>query len=236
MTRAGTVGGLVAVAVLVSGCVQTTGGTPVTVQGGAGPNPGGAPPLSASAISHVLLSAHDIGVITGGANLQITGSAEQMRDSSDTVSKRDCLGAVYGAEKTVYAGSGWTAARDQVLRSSDGQDDRWVEQSVVLYPSSQEAKDFFVKSMGDWKKCGHSAVAVDDGAESYIWNFDDVHKASESVITQVSTQEESVGWMCQHAMGVVSNVIAEGFACGYSVSDDAERIVNKMIQNAAAAK
>ena len=234
--RAGAVGTVIALAVLLSGCVQTTGGSPVKAQGGMAPNPAGMSPLSESAMSHLLLSARDITLITGGTDLHVTGSANDMRDSSDTVSERDCLGAVYGAEKTVYAGSGWTSARDQVLRPTDGQDDHWVEQSVVLYPSRQNAKDFFQKSVAEWKKCAHSAVAIDDGYDSYVWNFDDVHAASESVITQVSSQEKSAGWACQHAMGVVSNVVAEGFACGYSVSDDAEQIVTTIIKNAAAGK
>jgi len=59
------------------------------------------------------------------------------------VSDPDCLGAIYGAEEPVYAGSGWTAMRDQVAREPGEENEHWVEQTAVLYPSAEKAQKFF---------------------------------------------------------------------------------------------
>src|SRR5262245_8777459 len=159
--------------------------------------------------------------------MEITTSAEDMSDHSDVISDLNCLGVVYGAEMPVYAGTGWTAVRDQVVREPTGSNDHWVEQTALLYPTGERAKHFFNMSYDVWQNCAKSSVAVDDAdhATTYIWNFESVKKVGDSIIMQDSSQEEASGWACQHALGVVSNLISESFACGFTVSDEAEQIV-----------
>ncbi|MGZ6780990.1 MAG: sensor domain-containing protein, partial [Mycobacterium sp.] len=113
MTRARVlVVGIVVVAVTaLSGCVSTVSGTAVrnrmTV-------PTNVPRLDDSAVDHVLLPIGEINDVMGTTNLEITSDIKNMTDSSDKVSDADCLGAMFGAEKPVYKGSGWTAVRDVV--------------------------------------------------------------------------------------------------------------------------
>jgi hypothetical protein len=232
---AGAVGVVIALAAVLTGCVQTTGGTAIKAAGAGGPGSTNVPPLKEAQLDRILLPVRDINSIVGGKNMQVTTSAEDMTDHSDVISDKDCLGAVYGAETPVYAGSGWTAVRDQVVREPTSDNDHWVEQAAVLLPSADNANKFFAASADQWQKCANSAVAVDDSDHTarYIWNFESVQKAGAQMITQNSSQEDSNGWACQHALGVVSNVITQGFACGYDISDEAEQIVTEIIDNAA---
>ena len=47
-----------------------------------------------------------------------------MSDNLDVASDPDCLGAVMGSEEAVYADSGWTAVRDQVVAEEN--DEHWI--------------------------------------------------------------------------------------------------------------
>ncbi|MBV9088852.1 MAG: sensor domain-containing protein [Mycobacteriaceae bacterium] len=192
----------------------------------------------------------DVGSIVDGPDLQITTSAHAMSDHSSTVDDVDCLGTLYGAEEPVYAGSGWTAVRDQVIREPRSDNRHWVEQTAVLFGSAARASGFFTASRAVWKTCANTSVTTTEGSYSArVWKLANVGElgrtgrvvgevgeaggAGEAMITQDSEQQDANGWACQHAMGVVANLVSEAFACGYSVSDEAQRIVARILTKAA---
>ena len=51
-----------------------------------------------------------------------------------------------------------------------------------------------------------------------------------SLKAEVSGTHEGI---CQHALGVVSNVIVEGFSCDVDDNDDAQQIATQILENAA---
>lgn len=227
-SRAGAAGVVLAASVLLGGCVSTVSGTAVR---GQGPGSGDVPPLTAAQLDDVLLTIGELNGIMGSTTMKVTSELEEMTDHSGDVSERDCLGAIYGAEEPVYAGSGWTDVRDQVAREPDEDNDHWVEQTAVLYPSAEEAQRFFDDSKSAWEGCADSTVAVDSSGESYWWLLGEVHTEG-NLITQVTTQEDADGWACQHALSVVSNLTVEAWACSYSIGDEAATIALDMIANA----
>jgi hypothetical protein len=231
-TRAFAVGVVIAASLLLSGCVSTVSGTAVRPQN-AGPID--VPPLDESNLDDVLLSIGELNGIVGSTQMKITSELEDMTDHSDQVSDPDCLGSIYGAEEPVYADTGWTAVRDQVAREPDEDNDHWVEQTAVLYPSAENAQKFFDDSKSSWEDCGGYSVSVDDADSTYLWQIDDV-AAEDTLITQMATQEDAGGWACQHALSVVSNLTVEAWACGYSISDEGATIAKEMIANAAKKK
>jgi PknH-like extracellular domain len=228
-TRACAVGVVIAASVLLSGCVSTVSGTAVRAHNAA---PIDVPPLTDAKLNDVLLSIGELNGIMGSTQMKVTGELDEMTDHSGEVSDPDCLGAIYGAEDPVYAGSGWTALRDQIAREPGEDNEHWVEQTVVLYPSAEKAQKFFDDSKSSWKGCAGYSVSVDDEDATYLWQIDSL-AAEDTLITQMTAQEDAEGWGCQHAMSVVSNVIAEAWACGYSIKDEAATIANDMVAKAA---
>ena len=220
---------MLASVVLLTGCVSTVSGTAVRAQN-AGPTD--VPALEESKLDDVLLSIGDINGIMGSTTMKVTSELDEMTDHSDEVSDPDCLGTVYGAEEPVYAGSGWTAVRDQVSREPDEDNAHWVEQTAVLYPSADEGAEVLRQVEVEWEDCANSSVSVDGGGTAYYWQIDDV-TAEDTMITQNSAQEDADGWACQHALSVVSNLTVEAWACGYSPKDEAATIATEMIANAA---
>jgi hypothetical protein len=228
-TRTSAVGVVIAASVLLSGCVSTVSGTAVRAHNAA---PVDVPPLTEAKLDDVLLSIGELNGILGSTQMKVTSELQEMTDHSGEVSDPDCLGAIYGAEQPVYAGSGWTALRDQIAREPGEDNEHWVEQTAVLYPSAEKAQKFFDESKSSWQKCAGYSVSVNDGAATYLWQIDSL-TSEDNLITQMTAQEDAQGWGCQHAMSVVSNVIIEAWACGYSIKDEAATLANEMTANAA---
>jgi hypothetical protein len=228
-TRTCAVGVVIAASVLLSGCVSTVSGTAVHPHNTA---PVNVPPLTEAKLDDVLLSIGELNGIVGSTQMKITSELDKMTDHSGEVSDPDCLGAIYGAEAPVYAGSGWTALRDQVAREPGEDNEHWVEQTAVLYPSAEKAQKFFDESKSSWQGCAGYSVSVDNDAATYLWQIDSL-TSEDNLITQMTAQEDAEGWGCQHAMSVVSNVVIEAWACGYSIKDEAATLANEMTANAA---
>lgn len=220
---------VVAAAVLLSGCVSTVSGTAMRA-----PDPGrlDVPPLDEAELDDVLLSIGELNAIMGSTTMRVTSTLDEMTDHSDDVSDVDCLGTVYGAEEPVYDGSGWTHVRDEVAREAGDDNEHWVEQTAVLYPASRNAQRFFADSETAWQNCAGTPVAIFSGDEAYVWDLDDVI-AEDALITQLTTQDDADGWACQHALAVASNLTVETWACGYTITDEAETIAREMLANAA---
>lgn len=215
--------------VLVTGCTSTVAGTALRDRTAV---PTDVAPLKESDLERVMLSADEINTIMGATRIKVTSDLDEMTDSSDKVSDPDCLGAMFGAEETVYKGSGWTDVRDEVAREPDEDNDHWVEQTVVLYPEAAAATRFVEKSKSDWENCTGSSLAVDSEESSSLWEFDDV-AAKEGVISQMATQQDADGWGCQHALAAVSNLTVETWACGYTITDEAVTMAGDIMTKAA---
>ncbi|MGO4443596.1 sensor domain-containing protein [Mycobacterium sp. 2YAF39] len=220
---------VIAASVLLTGCVSTVSGTATRAQN-AGPTD--VPPLDESRLDDVVLSIGEINAIMGSSTMEVTSELDKMTDHSADVSDVGCLGAIYGAEKPVYAGSGYTSVLDQISREEGDDNEHWVEQTVVLYPSADKAKAFFDKSKDMWEECSNYTVSVGDGGSTYDWELGET-TAQDTLITQVTTQQEAAGWACQHALSPVSNITVEVWACSYSPGDEAATIVSDMVANAA---
>jgi PknH-like extracellular domain len=227
--RACAVSVVIATSFLLSGCVSTVSGIAVRAQNS---GPVGVPQLDESKLDDVMLSIGELNTIVGSTQMEVTLDVEEMGDHSAEVSDPACLGSIYGAEELVYEFTDWTAMRDQVAREPDEDNDHWVEQTAVIYPSAERAQEFFDASKSSWEDCAGSAVSVADADASYLWQLDDV-TTEDALIAQFSTQEDADGWGCEHALSVVSNLTVETWACGYSITDEATIMARDMIANAA---
>jgi len=102
----------------------------------------------------------------------------------------------------------------------------------VLYPSEQEARDFFETSKATWRRCGNSTIDIDNGDITSSWDID-TPAVGDTMLTQTSTQFRAGGWGCQHAMTTGSNLVVEAWACSDRIGDEGRSIVSEMLRNAA---
>ena len=225
---ASAVAGLV-VLTIASGCARTVSGSAVRDLNSV---PTSVAPLRASQLDDVLLSLPRLTEILGAPRLELVLDSRQMSDNADAVSDPDCVASIFGAEDLMYRSSEWTAVRDQVAREPGDGDEHWVEQTVVLHPTEQQARDFAAAAAAAWRECSGFSVAVDDDTTSSIWLIDDVVDRGD-LITQGIAQEDSEGWECQHALTAVANVSLEALTCAFGIEDEAVEVVDALVANAA---
>ena len=162
--------------------------------------------------------------------MTITSDLQEMTDHSGDVSDHDCLGAIYGAEKPVYAGSGWTDMRDQVAREPGDNNAHWVEQTAVLYPSAEQAHSFFRESQLQWENCAGQSISVKEAGSTSLWQLDDV-KAEDILISQMSTQKDAgvgvparpLGGVQSDGRGLCVRVQHPRRSCHHGQQNDRER-------------
>jgi hypothetical protein len=220
----GGVAAAVIIAVVVVVIVAVSGNNPGTT-----PTPPSPPPtVEPAALNSVLLTPHEIESIVGATKLTSTEVMDHMDDFSLTMSNPDCSGILGTAIKSVYAGSGYTYVRDQAFTLEDPL--FFIAQTAVLFPSVDHARKFISTSVDKWKRCGGQTVSVATEDGEVRWTVAELAE-SDSQIAQLATKEAAGGYACQHVVRVVSNVVIEAAACHDDISDEANRIAEKMAAN-----
>ena len=231
MTRPVTVFALCAaitLGVLTTGCTSTVQGAAVKPRSSVPTDD--APPLDESALDGLMLSNSDLNKIAE-VEMESFYSSEEMNDNGDLVSDIDCLGAIYPGEDAVYDGADWAAVRDELLLEAGGEDDaRLVEQTLVLFHAADDAVEFFEASKDKWREC---AQAEDIEVENGAWKPDEVHDVDKRTISLTAEVSGTLDGVCQHAMGVISNLIVEGFSCDIDDNDDAQKVTTQILEDAA---
>jgi len=218
----------VAFGVLTTGCTSTVAGEAVKSRSSVPTDD--VPTLEESTLDGLMLSNNDLKKITG-VEVEELYAAEEMNDNADMVSDLDCLGAIYPGEDAVYEDTHWTSVRDQLLLEASGADDgRLVEQTLVLFDNADQAVEFFESSKENWRQCAEvKDIEVEDGP----WVPDKVVDVNERTISLKAKVSGTLSGTCGHAMGVVSNLIVEGFSCDVDDNDDAQKITAQLLEDAA---
>ncbi len=223
MRTAGGVAVLAALVLTLSGCAQLVQGSarPVEVRG----------PVD---LERFLATPQQIDEIIGSTDIEVVDTSTEMSDLSPDVSDQDCAGALYNTEESIYQDTGWTDVIDQILAEPEDDSRHWVEQSVVLLETDQQALDFFERSVEQWTNCIGKDVTVygDDDGDENSWRFEGI-SISGQMMTQTAQQHDGGGWACRHALGAVSNHIVEVAACGDAVDGGATAIADKIVENIA---
>jgi hypothetical protein len=192
------------------------------------PTPPAAAKVDSADLDSILLAPTDIHSIARRDDLTATEVLKKMDDTTLTLSNPNCAGILGTAIKSVYADSGYTYVRDQAFSLDDPH--MWFAQTAVLFPSADQAGKFVNSSAEKWSRCAGQTVSVADDTGSERWSFGEATK-SDSQLVQGATVEGAGGYACQHVLRAVSNVVIEADACNDHVTDEADRIAEKMAAN-----
>ena len=176
----------------------------------------------------ILLSAADINAVMGKSTMQVMLRSERMDTGSATLSNPDCQGAFFPARDVVYAGSGQTAARIQVLYEPGSPRGHYVVQAAVTFPSADQASRFVQNSAGKWKNCANQTVTITTHAQTVRWAFASLNGTPPAITLNEIDVEDSNNRGCQRALSAVSNVVIDVDACDH-VTNEGGRIADKMV-------
>jgi hypothetical protein len=173
-------------------------------------------PVTAAALDKLLLSPAQINTIMGASDMNVSRTFATMTDDSAQISDKRCLPLNYPLEATLYAGSGWIAARGQSLKEPGSNYDHFANQGVVLFTSAQRAAAFYAASEQSWPLCANITYTTTQPDTRWIpgpvFNIAGTLTASE-------VQDGASGWMCQRALTVSNFVAIDVITCSYHPID-----------------
>ncbi|WP_197507762.1 sensor domain-containing protein [Mycobacterium sp. ACS4331] len=217
---------VLSLAVLITGCTSVVSGGPVK-----DPTP---PPLVAIANLKTLLAPlPEIKSTLDAPNLKVLQVGDTVSEATladgGVPSLPECLGVMYPARATAYAGSGYSGLQGERLGEDPAISEHVAIQVVVAFPTIAQAEDAFDTMHEAWDECADKSLTTtfDAGVETFVIG---TPVATDSTLAAVSTQVDGGGWACSRALGRKANVIADVNACQLGVTDQGERIMTEILR------
>jgi hypothetical protein len=171
--------------------------------------------VPANALDRSLLSADEVGSVMGVPGMTAHPRVDVMADHRNLLPNLNCLGIWQVDESGVYGADGWIALRQELLRSPDA--DAWqdlVVQSVVNYPSTEDARTFFDQSSERWSKCtNHNVNITLNGQPLPKWRSGELTRSDSELAIPFTRGDTGGVDSCQRVLAVTNNVIVDVQAC-----------------------
>lgn len=232
----------------------TTTSRPAVASASAAPSPG---IFSASAVDTVLLTPVEINTLVSSSDplLQIKQTTYGMRNDANLVHPPACVGTVFTGEHAVFDSTGFSAMHDETLEQPGGYTTNsgpiHVEQTVVVYPTPQQATTVLTSSQHQWESCAKGRVRLgtvgQNGENGLTFELGTVQRRDDVLtVPMIANSQESGGAACQQAMAARNNVLVGVRSCRNpepppgqldanigSVRDDAEQLAGAMLDKIA---
>jgi hypothetical protein len=169
----------------------------------------------------VLLTPMTVSRVVGGGNLQIK-STQGMSDNSGNVTPFSCVGVIFGADRKIYADSGFDAILDQRLQPANSSytatGPTEVEQTAIMFPTPQQAQAVFASSQRQWQSCAAGQVGYrvpgTNGEVGWDFNLSKVQLQNDILtVSMAGINRESGNAACQQALGIRANVLVGARTC-----------------------
>jgi serine/threonine-protein kinase len=157
----------------------------------------------------LLLSVEQINTAMGTTGMRSVGIMTTMPDNSFAVSDLACLPLSAAVQAKVYADSGYSAMRAQVIAMAQ---QSAVDQAVVLFSSAQVAGAFYTASAQSWGACANRQFALAMKGNSQVQTVGPVSNAN-GILSATVTPANSLG-VCERALTVANNIAIDVTACG----------------------
>lgn len=172
-------------------------------------------PVAVAALDGLLLTPDQINAAMGSNNLPVVRTLTTPYDDAPNTSDKACLPILSVAQQTVYAGTNWTALRQQELYPPTHDRTHFVQQAVVLFPSAQDATTFFTSSSQSWATCTNRPFTRSvAGQPNEVWTVGPVANNGGTLSAIKTLQPGYWTWdSCQRALTVANNVAIDVVAC-----------------------
>jgi serine/threonine protein kinase len=166
-------------------------------------------PATATALDGLLLTPDQINTAMGATGMTSVGTMTTMPDSSSFVSDAACLPLAAAVQAKVYASSGWSDMRAQMVAKSQ---QSAVTQAAVSFPSPQGAASFFTASTQSWQACSNRQFTLAMNGNSQVHTVGPVSDTN-GTLSATITPANSFG-VCARALTVANNVAIDVSECG----------------------
>jgi serine/threonine kinase PknH len=231
----------VGAAVALAGCsshsstpaTSTPASTTATSSTTSAPPTSAAPRVREDRLSSILLTVDEGNQIMGSADMQDFGGPTTLDTNVFQVSNPDCLGAAHIVQPPVYADSGYTAVKFDVLREQGQRYTHSIEQAVTTFSAADQALSFVQASAAKWKACAGQTVTDGLNGSSLTWTYANF-AGDPPKISLVMNRHNAKGWACQRALSAVWNLVIDVKACDFKIGNEgvvaADKIAAKATQ------
>jgi eukaryotic-like serine/threonine-protein kinase len=186
------------------------------------------PPITSAALSGLLLTPEQVAALIGADALVQESFADSVTDDSQKFLQKDCTGVMAPAQQLVYADTGWTAARSQVLRNAgDGPRFYDVTQAVIALPNADAANKLLAAQKSQWAHCSGRTLTLASPTPPtpQLWTAGTPADTG-GTLTMTQTLKGGGGMECERALAVRNNIAVDISACRYDVTNQAVDILN----------
>jgi hypothetical protein len=171
--------------------------------------------VPANALDRSLLTADAVDAIMGTTGMTARPRVDTMTDHRNLLPNLNCLGIWQVDELGVYGPDGWIALRQELLRSPNTDDwQNLVVQSVVNYPSTESARNFFSQSSDRWSQCtNHNVNITLNGQPLPKWRSGELTKTDTKLAIPFTRGNGKGVDSCQRVLAIENNVIIDVQAC-----------------------
>jgi serine/threonine kinase PknH len=186
--------------------------------------PAGPRPVVEAGLDGLLLDPDQINAAMGASGMKVDQIETSMDEDTEVVDKA-CLPADGNLVAPVYAGSGWTALREQIVQEPGNNWTHKVDQGVVLFSSAHDADAFFTTSAQTWLACANRQYTKTvAGKPPVVWTVGPVSNTNGTLSAHATSGSGNSSWKwnwssCQRALTVANNVVIDVTTCSYNRSD-----------------
>jgi serine/threonine protein kinase len=191
------------------------------------------PTFRASAIETLMLTPAEIRNDTNGefhgpepgTDMVISDSSFGTYDKTDGITPASCVGVIFGADNSVYKGTGFEAIRDQTFDPSHYMLGDTLEQTAVVFATSDQARAAITSQTRQWQTCANGSadprspkyqIFQRNGEGGYSWVLSSVVVADDLITVKMGGYDPMGGGShqaCQQALGRQLNVIVKTKTC-----------------------
>ena len=167
-------------------------------------------PRSAAELDAVLPSPQRVAEIIGTPGLTRTATRTALYDDSATVGADGCVGAFALAQKRVFDGTGWMAARNHTLQNESEDAPRvYLDQAVVLMPSAEAAAAVLAGQKQQWSRLPGKMISWTNSSDVLVRNTYGPLVYTGALLAISRFEEGGDGWATQRAMTVSGRVVID---------------------------
>jgi serine/threonine protein kinase len=195
---------------------------------------------------------------TPGTDMIMSDSSFGTYDKADYITPANCVGVVFGADNSVYKGTGFEAIRDQTFDPSRYMLGNTVEQTAVVFPTADQVRAVLASQTKQWQTCASGyaypqepkyQISQNHGEGAFRWALAPVVVAEDLITVKMGGVDvmgpDGNHQACQQALGRQANVIVQTKVCKRIVGVDlmwadpsaapdyAEELANVMLKRVA---
>jgi serine/threonine-protein kinase len=191
------------------------------------------PPPPPPNIDNLLLDVPEINTLMGATGMTVNKGGTGLLEDEETISPPECRGIALIISKVEFASTPVVDTRWQNLSEPGPGAAHSLIQNIVRVETPSAATDYFNGEAKAWQPCENKLITDTNKQSGQQFSFTYTGFVERPGLITMMTNLAGLT-MCQRALGVRGNYLADVSACGRSVTNQAETAVTRILDRTSA--